>query len=104
MSAAQPDNARPPTLTLLRSRPRFPTLNPKNAKKLEDDVFASNARCSVKLAFDEVRLCLMQCARSDPVSEKRHHAAADILLFYRNTDNFVKACGFRSFMSSPVAV
>jgi hypothetical protein len=88
----------------LRSRPRFPTLNPKNAKKLEDDVFASNARCSVKLAFDEVRLCLMQCARSDPVSEKRHHAAADILLFYRNTDNFVKACGFRSFMSSPVAV
>ena len=86
----------------------FPTLKTTNISDMDDPVKASNARHEVKIALLALRNSLMKlhkgCKSVCRFSRDRNVAAADLLLFYAHTDNFVEASSYSSFSSSPVTV
>ena len=83
----------------------FPTLNDAD---LNDPVKAANARHEVKIALMAVRNNLLKlqknCVAECAFNRDRHVAAADLLLLYAHTDNFVVSRGYSSFESSPTVV
>ena len=86
----------------------FESLKPENVKLLDDPVQAAKARKDVKAAMEKVREVLIYKLCSDtkpaPFSWERHAAAADLLLFYQCTTNFVEVSGYSTFSSDPVMV
>ena len=84
---------------------KFSILAPGNEATLDDPTTLARAYKTLKSGLLYMRYILLVANDvKDTVCVQRHRAAADLLLFYANTDTFVQATAYKSFESSPITV